>query len=382
MGTLKVTGLAKSFGIDELFRDVSFEVTRGDKVGFVGANGAGKSTLMRCLMGQEEYDAGEIRWETNDTIGYVEQTAAFHGGTLYEEFRSAFDDIIALGAKKAALEQELKRAQDEETLAAYSRTLNRFESLGGYDYESRLRRVAFGLGFTEADFAKNVEHFSGGQKTRICLAKALMREPDFLFLDEPTNHLDIPAKEAIEEALMAFPGTFLAVSHDRYFLDKVANCTLVLEDGHIKEYLGNYSYYRSKAEAEEKEAAEEREAAEQAARAREKAREKKEKARAKKAHAADGAAASDQAENAARRRDEALRGSIQSMSAAKRQELIDRAEAEIAMAEAELKGLEIEMNDPALQADLEKSREVAEAYAAKEKEIEQRYEKWERLTEA
>ena len=205
---------------------------------------------------------------------------------------------------------------------------------------------------------------------------------NFLVLDEPTNHLDIPAKEAIEEALMAFPGTFLAVSHDRYFLDKVANCTLVLEDGHIKEYLGNYSYYRSKAEAEEKEAAEEREAAEQAARAREKAREKKEKARAKKAHAADGAAASDQAENAARRRDEALRGSIQSMSAAKRQELIDRAEAEIAMAEAELKGLEIEMNDPALQADPEKSREVAEAYAAKEKEIEQRYEKWERLTEA
>lgn len=661
MGTLKVTGLAKSFGIDELFRDVSFEVTRGDKVGFVGANGAGKSTLMRCLMGQEEVDAGEIHWDTNDTIGYVEQTAAFHGGTLYEEFRSAFDDIIALGAKKAALEQELKRAQDEETLAAYSRTLNRFESLGGYDYESRLRRVAFGLGFTEEDFKKDVEHFSGGQKTRICLAKALMREPDFLFLDEPTNHLDIgmtewlesflrdyrggvllishdryfldrvatrileldhktvtdyegnysyflrvkhdrraalasayekqqahikkteeyirrykagikskqargrqsqldrlerivlppedasfnyfafhkppecaervaeledvswrygeheifshidllirrgdgvalvgpngagktmllrvlvgeltsptgrvklgsrvklgyfsqqheglhmertildellyefgieeeqarkylgaflfhgddvlrrigdlsggeqsrvaflklmltganflvldeptnhldiPAKEAIEEALMAFPGTFLAVSHDRYFLDKVANCTLVLEGGHIREYLGNYSYYRSKAEAEEKEAAEEREAAEQAARAREKAREKKEKARAKKAHAAEGKAASNQAEDAARRREEALRGSIQSMSAAKRQELIDRAEAEIAMAEAELKGLEIEMNDPALQADPEKSREVAEAYAAKEKEIEQRYEKWERLTEA
>ena len=244
MGTLKVTGLAKSFGIDELFRDVSFEVTRGDKVGFVGANGAGKSTLMRCLMGQEEYDAGEIRWETNDTIGYVEQTAAFHGGTLYEEFRSAFDDIIALGAKKAALEQELKRAQDEETLAAYSRTLNRFESLGGYDYESRLRRVAFGLGFTEADFAKNVEHFSGGQKTRICLAKALMREPDFLFLDEPTNHLDIGMTEWLESFLREYRGGVLLISHDRYFLDRVATRILELDHKTVTDYEGNYTYFQ------------------------------------------------------------------------------------------------------------------------------------------
>lgn len=244
MGTLKVTGLAKSFGIDELFKDVSFEVTRGDKVGFVGANGAGKSTLMRCLMGQEEVDAGEIRWDTNDTIGYVEQTAAFHGGTLYEEFRSAFDDIIALGAKKAALEQELKRAQDEETLAAYSRTLNRFESLGGYDYESRLRRVAFGLGFTEEDFKKDVEHFSGGQKTRICLAKALMREPDFLFLDEPTNHLDIASREWIEDALSDYTQALLFVSHDRYFIEKFATRIWLLENGTITDYRGTYEQFR------------------------------------------------------------------------------------------------------------------------------------------
>ena len=243
MGTLKVTGLAKSFGIDELFRDVSFEVTRGDKVGFVGANGAGKSTLMRCLMRQEEYDAGEIHWDTNDTIGYVEQTAAFHGGTLYEEFRSAFDDIIALGAKKAALEQELKRAQDEETLAAYSRTLNRFESLGGYDYESRLRRIAYGLGFTEEDFQKDVQHFSGGQKTRICLAKALMREPDFLFLDEPTNHLDIERIEWLEKFLQSYHGGVLIISHDRFFLDRVATRILELDGGQVTSYEGNYTYY-------------------------------------------------------------------------------------------------------------------------------------------
>ena len=216
MGTLKVTGLSKSFGIDELFKDVTFEVARGDKVGFVGPNGAGKSTLMKILLGQEESDGGSIQWDTNDTVGYVEQTAAFHGGTLYEEFQHAFDDIRALGARKKALEQRMKvvgtadvarpaeaagsdvdggsggsgtTAGDDEAalLDEYSRVLNRFELLGGYDYESRLRRIAYGLGFTEEDFQKDVQHFSGGQKTRINLAKALVRRPDYLFLDEPTG---------------------------------------------------------------------------------------------------------------------------------------------------------------------------------------------------
>ena len=217
MGTLKVTGLAKSFGIDELFKDVSFEVARGDKVGFVGPNGAGKSTLMKILLGQEESDGGSIQWDSNDTVGYVEQTAAFHGGTLYEEFQHAFDDIRALGAKKKELEARMKSAGAEgfgehsdgatekadgaSLLDEYSRVMNRFELLGGYDYESRLRRIAYGLGFTEDDFGKDVQHFSGGQKTRICLAKALMREPDFLFLDEPTNHLDIERIEWLETIL-------------------------------------------------------------------------------------------------------------------------------------------------------------------------------------
>ena len=661
MGTLKVTNLAKSFGIEELFKNVSFEVARGDKVGFVGANGAGKSTLMKILMGQEEYDAGSIQWDGSDTIGYVEQTADFAGGTLYEEFQHAFDDIRALGEKKAALEQRMKTEGTEGEAGAalledYSRVMNRFELLGGYDYESRLRRIAYGLGFTEDDFEKDVQHFSGGQKTRICLAKALMREPDFLFLDEPTNHLDIeriewlekflqsyhggvliishdrffldrvatrileleggqvtsyegnytyymrvkndrraalqsayekqqehikkteeyirrykagikskqargrqsqldrlerivlppedatfnyfafhkppecadrvaeledvswhygnhaifdhvnllirngdgvalvgpngagkttllrvligelesptgrvkigsrvkigyfsqqhetlhpentildeitytfgideeqarkylgaflfhgddvlrrigdlsggeqsrvaflklmltganflvldeptnhldiPAKETIEEALMAYPGTFIAVSHDRYFLDKVANCTLVLENGGLTEYTGNYSYYRQRVEAEEAAAAEEREEQERLAKIEEKRAKEKERAARKKA----GTPVPEKTHEK-KKEDAALLGSIQSMSDAKRQEAIDRAEAEIAMAEAELKGIEYEMNDPAAQADLEKSQQLADAYAAKQVEIEQRYAKWERLTEA
>ena len=639
MGSLKAIGLEKAYGIRTLFSHVDFEVQRGDKVGLVGANGTGKTTLMRILLGREESDGGQIVMDRADTVGYVEQQAAFTHDTLYDELRSAFSDLIALRAEKERMEQDIADgAAGEEELAAYGNLVTRFEAMDGYDFESRIRRVAFGLGFSESDLAKDVRHFSGGQTTRICLAKALLREPDFLFLDEPTNHLDIgmiewlekflqsyrggvllishdryfldrvatrileldhaevtaytgnythymrvkndrraallsayekqqaqirkteeyisryragikakqargrqsqlnrlerivlppeaarfkyfaftkptecaqrvaeleditfaypggqrvldrisllirkgdgvaligengvgkttllqilvgeleaggrvkigsrvkigyfsqqhegldpsktildeicytygldeetargylgaflfhgddvqrligalsggeqarvaflklmltganflvldeptnhldiPAREAVEEALMAFPGTFIAVSHDRYFLDKTANCTLELRDGKITEYLGNYSYYLMKKEAEAEEAAEAR-PAEKAERSPSPVQE--EKPREEK-----------------RPPKTAVHSAI---PAARRQEMLERTEAEIAMAEAELKGLEYEMNRPETQLDPERSREIAEAYAAKELEIMQRYEKWEQLTEA
>ena len=170
LGSLKVQGLAKSFGIEVLFRDVQFEVAKGDKVGFVGANGAGKTTLMRALLGQEEYDAGMIQFDSADTIGYVEQQAQLMEGTLYDTFKSAFSDIIELAARKKAMEKEIAQGADEEKLALYGRMVERFEQLEGYDYESRIRRVAFGLGFTEEDFSRPVAYLSGGQRTSICLA--------------------------------------------------------------------------------------------------------------------------------------------------------------------------------------------------------------------
>ena len=637
MGSLKVIGLEKAYGIRTLFSHVDFEVQRGDKVGLVGANGTGKTTLMRILLGREESDGGQVVMDRADTVGYVEQQAAFTHDTLYDELRSAFSDLIALRAEKERMEQDIADgAAGEEELAAYGNLVTRFEAMDGYDFESRIRRVAFGLGFSESDLAKDVRHFSGGQTTRICLAKALLREPDFLFLDEPTNHLDIgmiewlekflqayrggvllishdryfldrvatrileldhtevtaytgnythymrvkndrraallsayekqqaqirkteeyisryragikakqargrqsqlnrlerivlppeaarfkyfaftkptecaqrvaeleditfaypggarvldrisllirkgdgvaligengvgkttllqilvgeleaggrvkigsrvkigyfsqqhegldpsktildeicytygldeetargylgaflfhgddvlrligalsggeqarvaflklmltganflvldeptnhldiPAREAVEEALMAFPGTFIAVSHDRYFLDRTANCTLELRDGKITEYLGNYSYYLMKKEAEAEEAAEARPAEKQVrpAPAQEQLRAEKTVPKA------------------------AVHSAI---PAARRQEMLERTEAEIAMAEAELKGLEYEMNRPETQLDPARSRAIAEAYAAKELEIMQRYEKWEQLTEA
>ena len=641
MGSLKVIGLEKAYGIRTLFSHVNFEVMRGDKVGLVGANGTGKTTLMRILLGREESDGGQVVIDHADTVGYVEQQASFTHDTLYDELRSAFSDLIALRAEKERMECAIAAGDvGAEDLAVYGNLVMRFEAMDGYDFESRIRRVAFGLGFSEEELQKDVRHFSGGQTTRICLAKALLREPDFLFLDEPTNHLDIgmiewlekflqsyrggvllishdryfldrvatrileldhaevtaytgnythymrvkndrraalqnayekqqaqikkteeyisrykagikakqargrqsqlnrlerivlppeaarfkyfafakptecaqrvaeledisfaypsgprvldhisllirkgdgvaligengagkttllqilvgeieaagcvkigsrvkigyfsqqhegldpsktildeicctygldeetarnylgaflfhgddvlrligalsggeqarvaflklmltganflvldeptnhldiPAREAVEEALMAFPGTFIAVSHDRYFLDKTANCTLELKDGRITEYLGNYGYYLMKKEAEAEETAQEERTSEKSVRR----------------------TPSVQTEQGRTEKPAVPKTAVHSaIPAARRQEMIERTEAEIAMAEAELKGLEYEMNRPETQADPVRSHAVAEAYAAKEIEIMQRYEKWEQLTEA
>ncbi|MBQ2086468.1 MAG: ABC-F family ATP-binding cassette domain-containing protein [Selenomonas sp.] len=656
MGILKVMNLAKSFGIDELFKDVNFEVRGSDKVGLVGANGAGKTTLMRIILGEEEADSGTVQLDAAESIGYVEQQADFGEGTLYDEFLRAFADIIELAQRKRQLEKAIAQSADEALLDTYGKVVERFEQLNGYEFESRIKRVAYGLGFSDDDLQKDVQHFSGGQKTRICLAKALLREPEFLFLDEPTNHLDIamiewlegflrtyrggvliishdryfldkvatriveldnhtavtyegnytyfmrvktarrealksayekqqeqikkteeyirkykagikskqargrqsqlnrlerivlppeaaafnyfafhkppecaqrvaeleevgfsygaepvfkdvsllirngdgvalvgpngagkttllkilvgeleagqgrikigsrvkigyfsqqheglhmdmtvldeimytygvdeeqarrylgaflfhgdevlrkigdlsggeqsrvaflklmltganflvldeptnhldiPAREAVEEALMAYPGTFLTVSHDRYFLAKVANCTLELENGGLTEYNGGYEYYLLKKTAQLEAEAEERQAAEAAAKLKAQREKEKRAKEAKKAGRQIEHTAEEQARQAAKERAEA--GKIQSMSDSKRQELIQRAEAEIAMAEAELKGLEYQMNQPEIQADPVESQRIAEAYAAKEQEIEERYAKWERL---
>lgn len=245
MGILRIKDLSKSFGIDELFHNVTFDVARGDKIGFVGPNGAGKSTLMKCLLGLEEYDGGSISIDFADSIGYMEQQSEFKHATLHEELLEAFSDILALGTQKTDLEKQIEIASTDEEMEnlmkEYARVSDKFEQLGGYDYESRLRRVAFGLGFSENDFAKNPALFSGGQRTRICLAKALLREPDFLFLDEPTNHLDIEMIEWLESFLSTYKGGVLLISHDRFFLDKVATKILDLDNKTTVLYDGNYT---------------------------------------------------------------------------------------------------------------------------------------------
>ncbi|WP_110955264.1 ABC transporter ATP-binding protein [Anaerosinus massiliensis] len=247
MGLLRVSGLSKAFGIEELFHDVSFDVSGGDKVGFIGANGTGKSTLMRCLMGLEEVDKGQIHLSETDTIGYVEQEASLGDWTLREELSRAFADVLNWQDEMKVLEEKIAAEKDKTVVEAlmkmYAAVVDKFERAGGYDYESTIRKVAFGLGFHEADFDQPVRHFSGGQQTRICLAKALIRQPDFLFLDEPTNHLDIEMVEWLEEFLIGYSGGVLIISHDRFFLDRVANQVIELENKTVTVYSGNYSRF-------------------------------------------------------------------------------------------------------------------------------------------
>ncbi|MBP2652202.1 MAG: transporter related protein [Firmicutes bacterium] len=247
MGVLKVEGLSKSFGVERIFDNVSFELHPGEKIGLIGANGTGKTTLLRCLMGLETADAGNIKLPVGDTIGYVEQQAEPGSRTLYQELKQAYRDILDLRDRINGLEKAIAKEQDQSFLAGlmreYGVVVERFERGGGYEYESNIRRVANGLGFTSDDLERDVNTFSGGQQTRIGLAKALVRKPDILFLDEPTNHLDISMVEWLEGFLREYFGTVLVISHDRYFLDRVVERIIELERGELTNYRGTYSSY-------------------------------------------------------------------------------------------------------------------------------------------
>ncbi len=249
--SIKVQKLEKSFGIHTIFRDVSFELRRGERIGLVGANGAGKSTLLRCLIGEEEYDSGFFHISDGETIGYLKQEISFGSTTLREEINAAWQDVLRCEEELKELERCLHEGTAEEQklrMERYSRVQERFEWLGGYEYESASRKIMYGLGFRESDLDRPADDFSGGQKTRVNLAKALVRRPDYLFLDEPTNHLDMDMLEWLEQYLISYAGGVLIVSHDRYFLDKVATGIIELENHRLKTYRGNYTkYVRQKA---------------------------------------------------------------------------------------------------------------------------------------
>lgn len=243
MGTLTVEGLTKFFGAEKIFADVSFRAEKGEHIGLVGANGTGKTTLLRCLLGLESFDGGSVKFGDADSTGYMEQQEEFSAGSLYDELMRAFDDVTALGEKKRALENAIADAADKTRLDDYGRIAARFEELGGYEIDSRIRRAAFGLGFDESDLQKDARAFSGGQKTRISLAKALLREPDFLFLDEPTNHLDIAMTEWLEDFLASYRGGLIVISHDRFFLDRVTTRIFEMANKTVTAYNGNYSRF-------------------------------------------------------------------------------------------------------------------------------------------
>ena len=249
---LVVENIAKSFGIHEIFKDVTFMLDQGEKVGLVGVNGGGKTTLLRCLLAPETVDGGFIKFEPGLRIGYVQQ--GFQGigeGTLWQFLVNAGKDILELRQKMAELEKQVASAKGDELdslLADYARVSNIYEHADGYNYENRIKIVLHGLGFPEDEWDKPAENFSGGQKTRILLAAALVKEPDLLILDEPTNHLDIRMTEWLEGYLRNFKGGVLIVSHDRFFLNNVVGRVLEMEGGHLQNFKGNYDQYLAQKE--------------------------------------------------------------------------------------------------------------------------------------
>lgn len=242
-----VDGLKKSFGVHDIFQNVSFTVRQGEKVGLVGVNGSGKTTLLRCLLDPDFADGGSVKFAGDLRLGYVEQGFDdFREETVWQFMQHACPDILNLREKMRQLEEASGRAQGEELqgiLDQYARTESRYAHLDGYHYENNIKRVLIGLGYPEETWQWRADKLSGGQKTRLQLAAALVNSPDLLILDEPTNHLDIVMSEWLENYLREFPGGVLVISHDRAFLDNVVEEILEMEGGTLHRFKGNYSRY-------------------------------------------------------------------------------------------------------------------------------------------
>ncbi len=245
MALLTATDLAKSYGPNDIFSGISLRIPRGARQAIVGPNGVGKTTLLRILVGEETPSAGQVQAARGLTLGYLPQEATFESSrTLWEECLTAFAALREREAELARLEAAMSDPrQAEEALARYGPLQAEFERLGGYTYPTRIRQVLSGLGFEPGEFEMPLAHLSGGQRTRALLARLLLSAPDLLILDEPTNHLDIQAVEWLESYLAQWQGAVLIVSHDRYFLDRVANTIYEMSRAGMETYHGNYTAY-------------------------------------------------------------------------------------------------------------------------------------------
>lgn len=251
MIVLQVNQLYKSFATDEVLSGVKLEVQHRDRVALVGRNGAGKSTLLKIIAGQMSYDSGEIIIPKDIKLGYLEQHAGIDSSlTIWDEMMTIFDPLKAMEAKLRGLEAQMADPavyEDNEKYAQimgeYDRLQHDFKDVGGYQYEADTRSVLHGMQFFPADYDKPIQSLSGGQRTRLALAKLLLSKPDLLILDEPTNHLDIETLQWLEGYLKGYNGAILIVSHDRYFLDQVVSTVYEVSRTRINRYVGNYSHY-------------------------------------------------------------------------------------------------------------------------------------------
>lgn len=251
---LSCNNLTKSFGVESILENISFTVNEGDKIGVIGVNGTGKTTLFKVISGIYGYDSGEIYTSKDCEIGYLEQNTNFYSdNTIFTEVLEVFSDLIKMEEDLRKMECEISDKSSEKNspdlqklMDNYSHKLELFQNSNGYGYKSEAKGVLKGLGFNDDELEKPIKILSGGEKTRVLLAKLLLKKPTLLLLDEPTNHLDSDALEWLELFLKQYKGTVILISHDRYFLDQSVNRIFEIHNKKLKAYNGNYSYYVEK----------------------------------------------------------------------------------------------------------------------------------------
>ncbi|WP_046225552.1 ABC-F family ATP-binding cassette domain-containing protein [Paenibacillus dauci] len=248
---LQASGITKLYGITPILDGINLQIEERERIGLVGVNGAGKSTLLKILAGEMSYDSGQVFRSKELTLGYLAQNSGLHhGSTIGEEMRSVYADLIDTEQELRTMEQQIAdpdRMADEKAYAdlleRYAQRSDWFRERGGYEMETRIRSILHGMGFAEFSQDTPVSTLSGGQKTRLALARILLQAPDLLMLDEPTNHLDLDTLAWLEDYLRAYSGALLVVSHDRYFLDRLVTGIVEIERHRSKRYTGNYSRY-------------------------------------------------------------------------------------------------------------------------------------------
>ena len=248
---IQVKNLTKFFVIGENLLDgLSFDIQEGECVAILGRNGCGKTTLFNILTGQMDYDDGEVYVNPHKKLGLISQIPHFPAGFKVENvLRSAYKDILSVKEKMEALETAMAHGASPEQLREYDSLSNRFQSGGGYEMDISVDKICNGLGITAQQRCQLFDSLSGGEKTRVNLARLLLEKTDILLLDEPTNHLDLRSVEWLESYINSFKGTVLAISHDRYFLDQVADRVIEISEGHASFYSGNYSFYMEEKQA-------------------------------------------------------------------------------------------------------------------------------------
>ena len=253
---MTVQGVSKSFGMKSVLKDISLTLQQGARMGLIGVNGSGKSTLFRLIAGQMEPDEGSISLMRGTRVGMLTQEADIQSDlTVREELSRVFEPVREMERRLRALEEEMAQKHEDEAeldrlSREYARLTDRFEDAGGYEWPSRIQGVLAGLGFAKGREDQPASVLSGGEKTRLCLARLLLTQPDLLMLDEPTNHLDLSSIQWLEETLKKYRGTVLIISHDRYFMNSVCDCMAEISMRRLVQYEGNYDQFTVKRQAD------------------------------------------------------------------------------------------------------------------------------------